>query len=117
MANEMKRELVEELLELPAPPTDLSDLIDWDRETGLIGEGSFWASLTFHQKRDVIGALIQYVEMEPLWLGRGRVEDIDGQADRLHIEWIHKSNVTELKAKSRATDSAKSSSRASAVAS
>jgi DNA invertase Pin-like site-specific DNA recombinase len=107
-ANEKKRELVAELNELPAPiADDLADLIDWDREAGPIGEGSFWASMSYQHKRALIGSLIQTIEIDPRYITNGHTENRDEIPDRVHIEWLHESNVTELKPRKPAANTTK----------
>jgi len=106
-ANTMKNTLVAELGELPAPATDLADLLDWDQETGLIGEGSFWQSLSREQKRDVIISLIETIQVDPRFISNRKPENVDELSDRVHIEWLHESNVTELKPRKPAANTTK----------
>jgi hypothetical protein len=103
----MKNTLVAELGELPAPATDLADLLDWDQETGLIGEGSFWQSLSREQKRDVIISLIETIQVDPRFISNRKPENVDELSDRVHIEWLHESNVTELKPRKPAANTTK----------
>jgi len=110
LATQTKRALLDELEELPPPATDMSVLLDWDSEAGPIGEGSLWASLNDHQKRDLISSLIERIEIDPLFSGQGRRRKDAGTkelADRIQIEWLHESNVTELKPRKPAANTTK----------
>lgn len=95
---------------MPAPQTDIADLKDWTLG-GPVGEGSLWASLTDGQKRDVIASLIGRINVEPRWFEAGDSNkgstthvDID---KRVHIEWLHESNVVELKTRKPAAQKTK----------
>jgi DNA invertase Pin-like site-specific DNA recombinase len=100
IAEQAKKELVEEQELIPAPPTDLNAILDWG-PGGPIGEGSLWASLTNMQKTDLIASVIGRIDVEPRWMeagdsNRGSTTHQDVN-ERVHISWLHESNVKELK--------------------
>ena len=100
IAEQAKKELVEEQELIPAPPTDLNAILDWG-PGGPIGEGSLWASLTSMQKTDLVASVIGRIDVEPRWMeagdsNRGSTTHQDVN-ERVHISWLHESNVKELK--------------------
>jgi len=110
IAEQAKKELVEEQELIPAPPTSLNAILDWG-PGGPIGEGSLWSTLTQMQKTDLITSVIGRIDVEPLRLKSGDTkkgstthQDIE---KRVHISWLHESNVKELKPRKPAANTTK----------
>jgi DNA invertase Pin-like site-specific DNA recombinase len=98
--------LLEKQRNLPQVSADLSSLLDWT-EAGPIGDGSLWSSLPLPQKRDILEALIDRIEITPAYPPPGRKrrsknDPIAPVEERIHIAWKHESNVTELKTRTSA---------------
>ncbi len=103
--------LLEKQRNLPQVAADLSSLLDWT-EAGPIGDGSLWSSLPLSQQRDIIEALIERIEITPVYPlpGRKRLsknDPIPPVEERVHISWKHESNVTELKTRTSAAKKVK----------
>jgi hypothetical protein len=63
--------------------------------------------MSHQHKRALIGSLIQTIEIDPRYITNGHTENRDEIPDRVHIEWLHESNVTELKPRKPAANTTK----------
>jgi DNA invertase Pin-like site-specific DNA recombinase len=107
-AQRRREVLLEKQRNLPQVSLDLNALFDWT-EVGPIGEGSLWASLQQTQKRDLVEALIERIEITPAYplpgykrTTRKAREGWPPIEERIHIYWKHETNVTELKTRTPA---------------